>query len=419
MPLDLIVISLMRTSKWINVLMVSSPDDDSTNPKQIDVTANGIRWIERDFEQFTPLGNFFKMNTNPEVGLNVDLDTDTETTMKISLLNINDEALEKQTVNVAIQGVKLNLNESMTCGLKCSNCYNDLVHTHRFSCIKRMSIYTQKPRKYFCSKTTLSEGELYYALNYIIISQKILGKQVIRNREHLHCRRCLQLVGESLEDQTAVQLYVDTLWVSSRKQDEVGMTEGQLELLFDHLTVTQLMLHLLHDAVPISEDKTRLFLKTVRSDGQLHYMLLLVDTTQLHLLSSQPSLSEHFKINCNLNDDNKYDEEEQKSKHHRLVEVKPVHEIEVRGFRGCRISYHIFSSDEQLAENDDLIDQWRNEGTPMLRISYAMMMDLHRELKINEALVSKMEGTPTDIDEKEGRTSYIIYKPDEKNKQSA
>ncbi|XP_034486642.1 uncharacterized protein LOC117791096 [Drosophila innubila] len=408
MPLELIVISLMRTSKWINVLMMNSPEDDSTGQRRIVVTSNGIRWIEQDFEQFTPLGKFFEINTNPEEGLTVDKETDSETAMKISLLSINDEALEKHTVNVVIEGVHLQLNESMACGLQCSNCYKDLVDMRRFNCIRPMPIYTLKPTKYFCSNdqmhSTICEGDLYYALNYIVISPMILGKRVIRNREHLHCSRCLQLVGESLGEQMAVQLFVDTLFVSSRSQHEVG----RLEHLFDQLTVSQLMLHLLHDAVPISEEKTRLFLKTVRSDGQLHYMLLLVDTSQLHLLRSKLSLSEHLNsTNGRRRSPKSYNELEPEPKRQRLSDIKPVHEVEVRGFRGCRISYHIFSSDEQLAANDELIEQWHKDGTPMLRISYAMMMDLHRELKINETLVAKMERSTPDV--KEGRTSYIIY----------
>ncbi|KAM8705595.1 hypothetical protein ACLKA7_009972 [Drosophila subpalustris] len=428
MPLELIVISLMRTSKWINVLMVNSPEDDVTKPRRIDVTSNGIRWIEQDFEQFTPLGKFFEINTNPEEGLSVDTETDSETAMKISLLNINDEALERQTVNVEIVGVHLQLTEFMACGLQCSNCYKDLVDIRRFKCIKPLPIYTLKPRKYFCSSdknpTAPSEGDLYYALNYIVISPKILDKSIVRNGEHLHCSRCLQLVGESLDEESAAQLYVDTLWVSSRREDKVAPPEGRLEHLFDQLPVSQLMLHLLHDAVPISEEKTRLFLKAVRSDGQLHYMLLLVDTSQLHLLRSKLSLSEHLhEKSVHREDDGSSgeseegeereadskgsDEVEPESKRQRLSDVRPVHEVKVKGFRGCRVSYHIFFSDEQLAANDELIEQWQLEGTPMLRISYAMMMDLYRELKINETLVAKMERSVPDV--KEGLTSYIIY----------
>ncbi|XP_023165003.1 uncharacterized protein LOC111595467 [Drosophila hydei] len=446
MPLELIVISLMRTSKWINVLMLNTPDEDKARQqsRRIDVSSNGIRWIERDFEQFTPLGNFFEINTNPEAGITVDKETNNATALKLSLVHINDAALDQQTVDVSIEELRLLLNESMACGLHCSNCYNELVTERRFSCIRPMPIHTMEPLKYFCPSnklpTFLDEGELYYALNYIVISPKVLSKRVIQCGGHVHCARCLQLVGESLGEKVAVQLYVDTLWVAPGGRDE--LPEGRLEKLFGQLTVSQLMLHLLQDAVPISEDKTRLFLKTVRPDGQLHYMLLLVDTSQLHLLRSKLSLIEDLNVSSSQKDSFDDDDEETnedcdsstesstesssdsafaaietsddddsepKAKRQRHSDSKPVHEVKVRGYRGCRINYHIFSSDEELAANTELIEQWRREGTPMLRISYMMMMDLLRELNVNELLVATLERIAPD--EKEGHVSYIIYEP--------
>lgn len=452
MPLELIVISLMRTSKWINVLMLNTPEEDVARQqsRRIDVRSNGIRWIERDFEQFTPLGNFFKINTNPEAGITVDKETDNATALKLSLININDAALDQQTVNVAIEELRMFLTESMACGLHCTHCCNELVAERCFSSIRPMPIHTMEPQKYFCADKqapkAVDEGELYYALNYIVISPQILGKRIYQSRGHIHCARCLQLVGESLGEKVAVQLYVDTLSVAPAGHN--GQPEGCMEQLFGQVTVSQLMLHLLQNAVPISEEKTRLFLKTVRPDGQLHYMLLLVDTSQLHLLRSKLSLIDDLNASSSPKDSD-YDADTSRTTSHsessseslteyssdsdftalessdddeieprakrrcrrRRGQSKVVHEVKVRGYRGCRINYHMFRTDEELAANTELIDQWRREGTPMLRISYGMMMDLQRELNMNELLVSTLERIPPD--EKEGRISYIIYEPGE------
>ncbi|TDG52031.1 hypothetical protein AWZ03_001701 [Drosophila navojoa] len=436
MPLELIVISLMRTDKWINVLMLNTPDEDfgRLQSRRIDVSSDGIRWIERDYEQFTPLGKFFEINTNPEAGITVDKETSNATALKLSLVRINDAALDQQTVDVGIKELQLLL--SGTCTLHCTNCYNELVAARCFSSIRPMPIQTMEPLKYFCPKnrvpTAVDEGELYYALNYIVISPQILGKRLVQCGGRIHCGRCLHLVGESLGEKVAVQLYVDTLWVGSAGQD--GMPEGRLEKFFGPLTVSQLMLHLLQDAVPISDESTRLFLKTVRPDGQLHYMLLLVDTKPLHLLRSKLSLIEDLNlgdydadislishsdsssesITANSSDSDSDDSGpsvKRRRRPHRSGDSKPVHEIKVRGYRGCRINYHMFSTDEELAANTKLIEQWRKEGTPMVRISYGMMMDLLRELNVNELLVETLERIAPD--EKTGRVSYIIYEPDE------
>lgn len=453
MPLELIVISLMRTSKWINVLMLNTPEEDfgQLQSRRIDVSSDGIRWIERDFEQFTPLGKFFEINTNPEAGITVDKETSNATALKLRLVRINDAALEQETVNVGIEKLQLLLNESMACALHCTNCYNELVAERCFSSIRPVPVPTMEPLKYFSSKkrmtTAMDEGELYYAINYIVISPQSLGKGVLQCGGNIHCARCLQLVGESLGEKLAAQLYVDTLWMAPGAQ--TGLPEGRLEKLFGQLTVSQLMLHLLQSAVPISDEKTRVFLKTVRPDGQLHYMLLLVDTNPLHMLRSKLSLIEDLNISSSPKDsdydadasltsnsdssiesivenssdsdsdsdsDFTTDDSGPRAKRRRCgrrYESKPVHEVKVRGYRGCRLIYYMFSTDEELTANTKLIEQWRKEGTPMLRISYMMMMDLLRELTVNELLVATMERLIPN--EKEGRVSYIIFEPDEDN----
>lgn len=460
MPLDLIVISLMRTSKWINVLMVNTPGEveaaGEDNPqrqrqqqhqqRRIDVRPNGIRWIEPGFEQFTPLGKFFEINANPESGITMNKDLHNSTAMKLSLHTINDKALDRKTKEVRIKELRLLWNESMACALHCSHCQKELVAVQRFSRIRPMPICTMMPHKYFCpndkgARPTLAEGELYYALNYIVISPKILGRRVIRNKGHIHCGRCLQLVGESLGEAVAVQMYVDTLSLAPKHhQNKMRLPMDKLEQLFGRLSVSQLMLHLLHDAVPISEEKTRLFLKTVRPDGQLHYMLLLVDTRQLHLLRSKmsrtplvssDSSSESGSCNSNMStsddddDDDVEDVDEDEDvedahddlvkepheKRQRVDNSRPVQVMQMQGYRGSRVNYRIFLSDEELAAHDDLIEQWRSEGTPILRISYMMMMSLLHELKSNELLVATLEGCGGNI--KGAHTSYIIYVPDE------
>ncbi|KAH8311439.1 hypothetical protein KR044_006324, partial [Drosophila immigrans] len=378
---ELIVISLMRTCKWINVLMPNSQYVARAKQRKIEVTSNGIRWTEEGFELFTPLFKFFKINSNPNEGLAMKKTMNDATVLKLSVRNINEEALEEQTTIVPIERLKLHLDESMTFGLQCSNCHNNLMAPRRFNFIIPFPIFTMDPRKLFCgngnSAPILSDGELYYALNLIVISPRILGQGVIRNREQLHCRRCLQLLGESLGGQAAVKLYVDTLWVISQEN-------RRLEQLFEQLSVTQLMFHLLHNAVPISQEQRRLFLKSVRPDGQLHYMLLLVNSHPLHLLRSNLSLSEMFSID-------ESDGLHSQSKRQRLTTKKPVHEVKVTGFRGCRINYQIFCNDEQLSDNCELFEKWLAEGTPMLRISHTMMMDLLQELKMNESLAAKVE----------------------------
>lgn len=437
MPLDMIVISLMRTSKWINVLMVNTPGEDNVHRQQrrIDVRPNGIRWIEPGFEQFTPLGKFFEINANPDSGITMTKDSHNATAIKLSLHTINDEALDRKTKDVRIKGLRLLWPESMACALHCSHCHKELVGMQRFNRIRPMPICTMMPLKYFCpndkgARHTPAEGELYYALNYIVISPKILGKRIIHSKGYIHCGRCLQLVGETLGETVAVQMYVDTLSLVTKHQNKMCLSMARLEQHFGRLTVSQLMLHLLHDAVPISEEKTRLFLKTVRPDGQLHYMLLLVDTSQLHLLRSKiartpvlssDSNSECSSCNSNISTSNDDDEDdgvkddgldkESYEKRQRVDNSRPVNVIQMQGYRGCRVNYRIFLSDEELAAHDDLIEQWRSEGTPILRISYMMMMSLLHELKNNELLVATLEGCGGNA--KGARTSYIIYVPDE------
>ncbi|KAH8381245.1 hypothetical protein KR093_000517, partial [Drosophila rubida] len=404
MPMELFIASIMRPAKWVNMLIVNS---SNSKHRRIDVRTDGIRWREKNHEQFSRLGKFFQLKPKT---LKIEKEWRDEIAFRLNVTNFKVAALDEVTIHVPVDRLQLQLDESHTFGLQCNNCSNYVMPQRRFSFITQMPMVTMQPRKYFringTPAMTLSDGELYYGLNYIVMRQRVLGFGVMRNREHIHCRRCLQLVGEALDELMAVKLYVDTLWViSSKGGDRSQMSEGQLEERFAPLSVSQVMLQLLPNAVPSSKHKSRIFLKAVRADGQLHYMLLLVDVRELRLLRSNQSLSEMFNLNCNVKrtarkglkanrkgqDACFWPSGESKPKRQRLGAEKTVHEVKVSGYRGCRVNYQIFGNDAQLSANSEVFEQWHAEGTPMLRISYTTMMDLMHELKMNEDLVNKLE----------------------------
>ncbi|XP_030381987.1 uncharacterized protein LOC115629626 [Scaptodrosophila lebanonensis] len=432
MPLDHIVISMMRSNKWINVLMLNS--GESRN-KVINVSANGIRWIERNCEQRLLLSEYFLINTegvnspgggtggeaggssgssvNP--GNTASSENDScnvsnvrylrspegdATLLGLSLQCVDDEALNNNTVEVGINPLQLRFDENTPIALHCGHCATELVPMRRYGPVA-IPVCTMEAASYFCpkNKTPLipSENEIFYGLNHIVINPRLFEGCVTQNRMHVHCNSCLQQLGDILGDGVALQLWADTLCIGRLNAD--GTPSQYLMELFRPVTSVQLMLRLLHDAVPISFEQTRLFLKTVRPDGQLLYLLLLIDTHQIHLLRSKLALTSDL-----------HGPQQQPRALIYHVEGHSIQDIELNGYKGCRINYQTFFSDEELKANHDLISLWQEMGTPMLRISHKMMVELVSDLNMNERLVMNLEKlSPADMD---GRTSYLIYELD-------
>ncbi|KAH8332686.1 hypothetical protein KR074_009142 [Drosophila pseudoananassae] len=446
MPLDQVFIGLARNRNWINVVLMRSvnlyqPNTINANlTEMIEVCSNGFSWKESNLEYRVELDKFFEIATNGDEGehlFGMGEMEDNNVIFGVALRRLTHRIIAPE---IDLADLRICIKESKRYSLHCSNCANEVITAREFAQVKPVPVTTMKPQNYFCGRGKIPifpiVDHIYYGLNYLVVNPKVVGPGVTytRGQRRLLCSRCRQLLGEALGLNVAVQLYADALRVLPWVEDNSAV---QFQEVFGHVTVTQLMLRLMHDGEPICSEKTRIFLTAIRPDGQLHYLQLQVYTRKIPLLRSslasknrsQPrhgvaaetessSESEFDAISSDSSDTTFTPAEEilspalfKRPKRERPVKV--VKYVEVNGYRAYRVKYVFSGSDHELSNNHEVIQQWREEGSRMLRVSYTMMAEIMTELNANEHMVAALEKAPTPVQTDQPRVSFIIYETDE------
>ncbi|XP_017076787.2 uncharacterized protein LOC108111744 [Drosophila eugracilis] len=438
MPIDQVFISYLRNSNWINVLLLRSMNLFRPvlvgSPKELlEVTPNGIVWIENNLEYRIMLNEYFDITTKTEDGLIPFSHAEilgNNLAFGLGLRRIRHPALNHHTIEVEQTDLPLNINTYTVCSMHCCNCANEIIEPRQYHQIQEIPRTTMKPQNYFCARNRVPvypmDDELYYGLNYLVISTEILGNGIktMRGRRRIMCSLCKQFVGEFLGRDVAVQLYADALRLVTEDKP-VNFKD-----IFGHVTATQILLRLLHDADPNGPEKSRLFLKAIRPDGQLQYLHLHIDTNQVHILRSELDTSEDLKpveelaIEADTSSDSDFEiilsdsstssSNSTKSKVADVETAEPtVQYIHLRGFRGYRLRYIFSENDQELNQNYEITRTWFDEGSRILRISYLMMSELITELKANEHVAAFLEKTLPPQKSEHPRLSYILFEPDE------
>ncbi|KAH8306446.1 hypothetical protein KR018_011539 [Drosophila ironensis] len=442
MPLDQVYIALLRNRNWIRVVLLRSvnlfqPETTSSYPSEmVEVKSNGITWFEKHLEYRIELSRFFKIAVKTEEGEPIFAIAETVDNNVRFGLALNDINHRELVCDVDLGALRIHIQPTTTFSLHCSNCSCEVMPRRKFRHVLPVPATTMRPQNYFCGRKGSvypREDQLFYGLNHLVVCPQVIVPKFKYRRGHrrLQCPRCLQDLGEILGYNVAAQLNADTL----RLLQWDGESASHFSDIFGHVTATQMMVRLLHDADPVNMMKARIFLKAVRPDGQLHYLQLLVDTHQLKILRSElipestwPSSSEEGATEsssesdfCLMSSDSSDDSPQHADNLRPPLPIrappprppKLVTYVGVRRYRACRIKYLVSASDSELATNHDMFMLWRREGTRMLRISYTMMAELIGELNANEHMAAALEELPTPRNSKLPRLSYIILEPDD------
>ncbi|EDV49398.1 uncharacterized protein LOC6553983 [Drosophila erecta] len=442
MPLDQVVITYVRSSSWINVLLLRSMNlfqpvlvESPSVSELIEVSPNGFCWYEQNVEYRIMVNEVFDIGTKTNGGSVVEMQG-SHVSFGLVLRRIRHRVLDELTINVKQGELPLRISPDVPCSLHCSNCANEIIGQRQYDQIREVPMTTMKPHNYFCPRNVYpSEEELYYGLNYLVVCFEVLGNGVTttRGRRRVLCSRCKQCVGEIIGRDVGVQLYADTL--------RLVTSDSALEFkeIFGHVTPTQIMKRLMNDADTFDLEQTGLFLKAVRPDGQLQLLHMQMDTKQMHILRSELDVSDIVKpsadlstevdtssesdMDMNLSDSSSSNSSAPETGNDKIATPprpttpkgtppKTVQYVRMRGFRGCRVTYLFSGSDSDLIENHEVSMTWR-ERTRLLHISYTMMADLLGELNANENMLASLEKTSPPVKTYNPRHSYIIFEPDE------
>ncbi|KAL7745472.1 hypothetical protein ACLKA6_015476 [Drosophila palustris] len=248
--------------------------------------------------------------------------------------------------------------------LHCSNCLYELVPSCSYKRLREFPSGLIDPSEFFChnhgttskQQPTLvpSSFDLYYGLNHIVLNITVLQSRVINSSGHLYCKRCMQMLGLTILEDAAAKLWADALrWLPSKSSPE--MHPSLPRQLFQHSTVTQLMLQLLSNlwtqSMPqLCPSTSRALLIATMPNRQQQYMLIHVLERQLAVLRRLPKDT--------------------------TDEAQELHY-----FRACKLYFRVF--DNSLDELEQQMD------LPRLQISPCLFRELQARLNRNSELIPR------------------------------
>ncbi|XP_022213435.2 uncharacterized protein LOC111068337 [Drosophila obscura] len=461
MPLDQVVALFVPNSNFLNVVLVKSLDlyKPGTINREVEVVENIvinpniICWSEKKIQHRIIVGEYFEFVTR--FGLE-DRDPVYTQSLKFSdcisfnlkLHEINLELLMRQTLKVDIMDLRINLVANKPFSLHCSNCATELIQMRTYRIIDPLPMYTKRvPRDFWDSlelRNISYSEQIYYGLNQIVMSANHIQfdtKMIYcRKRRRVLCPGCPRVLGTFLP--RAVCLHADALRIGTRASPAARLEFNEL---FGHITPTQLMLRLMQDT-----EMSRMFLKCVRPDGQMHYMLLVPEMKKIQFLLSKPSLfskidmkpldfmdadtsseSDDSSDSSNESCSSSTDEDSPNSidnpgstpipspiksmDHARRPNTtrKSIEHVFLTPYNGYNVKYIFASTDSELCDLKDTIHDWRDNNVRSLRISYAMMIELVSELNANEHIAAALGNLAPPCRSLEPRSSHIIFESDE------
>ncbi|SPP84439.1 uncharacterized protein LOC117586162 [Drosophila guanche] len=477
MPLDQVISLFLPITNCLNVVLVKSMDllkpgtisrdnENEKNKENIGIGSNSICWNEKRTEHRIRVGDYFKIVNmhrmrNGELSDNQARKFADYIRFNLKLRDINLELLMRQTQRIDIMDLRINLVANKPFSLHCSNCATELIPSRAYSLIDQIPFYPMRvPYKFrHCLQVDniSSFDQIYYGLNQIVMSAEYIKRDTemiyCRKRRRVLCPGCPRVLGTFLS--RAVCLHADALCMGTRVSHAARLEFNEL---FGHITPTQLMLRLMQNA----EQFRRMFLKAVRPDGQVHYLLLMTDVDEMQFLRSKLSLTsktdtgplclldgetrseskDGMDISSESNISSLFMDEDspntmdipgstprpslKKSNEDtgcstgcnatipKNATRKSIHHVFLTPYNGYRVRYTFASTDSELRDIHYSVMAWRAiNGRPLL-ISYSMMIELVSELNANEHLAAALDPSLVPpCHSKKFRFSHIIFESDE------
>ncbi|KAH8421255.1 hypothetical protein KR009_007023 [Drosophila setifemur] len=282
---------------------------------------------------------------------------------RFNYTQIDLDALDGGSVQVALAPLLLSCRENEPFAVTCRNCRAELVGERCYRRLREFPSCVVDPGEFFCHNhgpgcdskppsLVPAETDLFYGLNYVVVSWNPANPNMLCREDHLYCRRCMRFLGLAMFNGAAARLWADAVcWLGS-----VSVTEAVPRHLFKSSTLTQLVKRLLHSMWP--QPLPQLCLSTSRAalvtslPSRCHRYLL------IHVVESQLRVLRRIRPNSN----------------------------QLRCYRACKLYFGLFGSSNQ--EQPELMQQWQTKQTlPQMEISPDMFQALLERLELNAQLI--------------------------------
>ncbi|XP_016931813.2 uncharacterized protein [Drosophila suzukii] len=297
---------------------------------------------------------------------------------QIDLAAVDGGAVE---VPLAPQLLSCQENEAIT--INCRDCRAELVPARSHRRLREFPSCVVDPSEFFCHNhgpegksqpisLVPAEADLFYGLNYVVISFSEENPNILNREDHLYCKRCMRFLGQTMFNGAAARLWADAVrWLPAG-----APAAAPDRHLFQSSTLTQLFKRLLQSLWPqplpqLCLSTSRAVLVTSLPSRKRQYMFL-------HVVESQLRVLRRIRPDSNR----------------------------LRCYRACKLYYGVFGGDPPLLE------KWQAQQTlPQMDISPDMFLALQQRLDSNGNLIP--HAWRVNCVEEQLRLSYFFYENEE------
>ncbi|XP_052857999.1 LOW QUALITY PROTEIN: uncharacterized protein LOC128265826 [Drosophila gunungcola] len=296
-------------------------------------------------------------------------------------------AVDGGSVEVPLAPLLLSCRDDEAMSINCRDCRAELVEARAYRRLREFPSCVVDPSEFFCHshqghgcKTTQppslvpGEADLFYGLNYVVISLNAGNPHILTREDHLYCQRCMRFLGQTMFNGAAARLWADAVrWLPAGARQPAPERH-----FFQSSTLTQLVKRLLHSLWPqplpqLCLSTSRALLVTSLPSRRHQYMFL-------HVVESQLRVLRRIRPDSNR----------------------------LRCYRTCKLYYGIFGADPPPL----LLEKWQAQQTlPQMEISPDMFLALQQRLELNGQLIP--HAWRVNSAEEQLQLSYFFYEDEE------
>ncbi|KAH8343499.1 uncharacterized protein [Drosophila kikkawai] len=291
---------------------------------------------------------------------------------RFNYTQIDLDALDGGAVQVSMAPLLCSCRENEPISVTCRDCRATLVEERCYRRLREFPSCVVDPSEFFCHNHGVAggcedeskvpslvpgEADLFYGLNYVVVSMNRDSSPSILNREdHLYCKRCMRYLGVTMFNGAAARLWADAVrWLPGR---ECKATATLPRHFFQSSSMTQLVKRLLYSLWPQPLPQ------------------LCLSTSRAVLVTSLPSRRRHQYMFIHVVE----------SQLRVLRRIQPDSQ-QLRCYRACKLYYGVFGAGEGEQE-PPLLQQWQaHQSVPQMEISPAMFQTLQERFELNTQLI--------------------------------
>lgn len=404
MSLRFVCVELRRNLRCANVFLQFDHSLTETEFLKIVVENDALTFREYSTATRVALGKFFTAEARTISNLTVE---DCNASFRLTITNEPAQDTTDNTENGRDNKRKIyitpkpNIEEGSQHIVLCKNCKCELSTIFKCQRVREFPSGSINVNEFFCHHGPKFDEilvpqltDFFYGFQFAVLNSGLVQQQVKMKDNHVYCRRCLQYLGESILNDSATKLWMDTLLLKCQHNDKDGII---INIVNEKVTPTCQLLHKIIDDTLVTDvvgepllqqmHFCKVLLEATFPSRKRKYLLLQVLEKQLQVLRNTKPLAHGSHNNNNV-----LQVQLEQCKSFKLL-YRLLEETEDKGGGDNKIgdNDNDGSSASNISSDGILLKSWKEDlSIHVLKVSPTLFNTLLEELDENALLLPEL-----------------------------